>query len=807
MPVDQALQLNLGVDQPHNNRSLFFDHYLDRLLPLDPRWQEAQPQAASLLVWLRDLYRAERPQLPDYSETQLEDHWIRPILQRLGHVYEGQPTVPGLDHTVKRPDYVFFPDESARQAAVAAQQTKEYAAGALAVGEAKAWEVPLGKKLKGGGPSFADQNPSYQIDYYLKATGLQWGILTNGRLWRLVHKDTSPRLTVYYEVDLLDLLGRGRADSMAYFTLFFGRSAFLPGAGGRLFLDDALEASSAYALALEEDLQENAYQALESLMQGFLELPLNGLGPGDLRAVYDNSLYLLYRLLFIFYAESRELLPLHRTEYREHYSLRDIAREIALGNAPIAPMTTLNWQKVKTLFHIVSGEDEALNRHLGVHRYNGGLFNPGLHPFLEENAVGDRALVAAIDLLARRQTPDGREFVDYRTLGVRQLGSIYEGLLEYQPRLADQDMVAVRQGKNEKWLPAAEAPSKANVVARRRAGTVYLVTDRGERKATGSYYTPDYIVRYIVENTLGPLVEQATGRVKERGQSARTQADKAAAARTLVDEVLGLKVLDPAMGSGHFLVAATEYLAVALATDPWVETGATPEEDVTYWKRRVVERCIYGVDKNPLAVELAKLSLWLATVAADQPLSFLDHHLKCGDSLIGADVADLGWAPPAVLGKKAQKQLEQQKAGQMNIFEYRLSQQLPAVMGKVMEIVARESDSYERVQAKEAADEAVRALKEPFETVAGLWVSAYFGNDFSLDEYGEALDAMGKPALYELPAVSRARAMAAERRFFHWQLAFPEVFYDANGQPLEDSAGFDAVVGNPLFLTTINGVI
>jgi type I restriction-modification system DNA methylase subunit len=800
--TNNAFQLSLSINPPHNNQYLFSDHYLNNLLPQEPIWQNARRETQAFLEWLQDHYARERNQLASYKESQLEDHWFAPILRRLGHVFEGQASVPGLGRGIKYPDYVLFPNEAARRTAASAQKTEQYVAKALAVGEVKAWDVPLGKKLKGGGPSFDDQNPSQQLNYYLQTTGLTWGILSNGRLWRLVHKDSSQRLTIYYEVDLVSLLQQANVETLRYFTLFFRQAAFQPNAQGRIFLNDALAASHAYAVALEEDLQQNVYQALEKLIQGFLDLPQNRLGAADLRHIYDNSLYLLYRLLFILYAESRGLLPLQNEAYREHYSLMDIKQDIAQRNAPTAPRTTIFWSRLQTLFHIINGDDAELNRHLGVPRYNGGLFSRQLHPFLEEKAVGDQALVAAIDLLSRRQTPAGLEFADYRTLGVRQLGSIYEGLLEYQPRYAAEPMVAIRQGKGEKWLPAGQATRTATVTAERAVGQVYLETDRGERKATGSYYTPQYIVDYIVANTLGPLVAQATERVRARGQAARSRADKAAAAQSLVDEILNLKILDPAMGSGHFPVAATEYLALALATDPYVETEATPEEDVTYWKRRVVERCIYGVDKNPLAVELAKLSLWLATVAVDRPLSFLDHHLKGGDSLIGARVSDLGWPPPVVLGKKGQKQVEQQKAGQMNLFEYRLSQQLPVVMGKILEITGQESDSYETVQAKEAADEAVRQLKAPFAAVANLWVSAYFGSSFTPAEYGEALETIGKPAeLLTMTAVQQAQQMVQERRFFHWELAFPEVFYNKHGQSLSDKIGFDAIIGNPPYIS------
>jgi hypothetical protein len=392
------------------------------------------------------------------------------------------------------------------------------------------------------------------------------------------------------------------------------------------------------------------------------------------------------------------------------------------------------------------------------------------------------------------------EFVDYRSLGVRHLGSIYEGLLEYQPCYAAEPMVVVRENSGERWVVEAEAPADAHVIERRDTGKVYLVTDRGERKATGSYYTPQYIVEYIVEQTVGPLVADAKARVKAAAAEADADVDVDSGA-LLVEALLDLKVLDPAMGSGHFLVEATEFLARALTRDHYVTRAESDEDDVTYWKRRVVERCIYGVDKNPLAVELAKLSLWLATVAADRPLSFLNHHLKWGDSLVGAQVADLGDVPTMMLSKKARKRRAQLRAAgarQANLFETRLTEKLPVMMGKVLEIVGQESADYETVRAKEAADAAVRNLKAPFEAVAHLWTSAYFGNAFDAGTYREALDAISQPKqLLAMEAVEQAQAMADARGFFHWELAFPEVFYDAEGQPLGEQAGFDAVVGNP----------
>jgi hypothetical protein len=205
----------------------------------------------------------------------------------------------------------------------------------------------------------------------------------------------------------------------------------------------------------------------------------------------------------------------------------------------------------------------------------------------------------------------------------------------------------------------------------------------------------------------------------------------------------------------------------------------------------VVERCIYGVDKNPLAVELAKLSLWLATVAADKPLSFLDHHLQCGDSLIGARVEDLGEVPLVMLSKKV---LGERKARynagvrQANLFETRLTEKLPVVMGRILEITEVESKDYDTVRAKEATDQAVRQLKAPFQAVANLWTSAYFGNEFINGEYDEALMQISKPeAFIALDDQQRAQKIADVRRFLQWEQAF------------------DGVIGNPPYRTKALG--
>ncbi len=804
----------------YNNQSLFSDHYLDEILRWMPGWQESLPAAADFLTWLRQLYAQEQAHLDSYNESQLEEHWFRPIFHRLGHVWEGQASIPGLKGNIKKPDYVFFTGEAARKAAAAHQNTPAYVQAALAAAEVKKWDVNLSKKT-GSQPLFDDQNPMFQIDTYLSLSGLAWGIVSNGRLWRLVHRDTSRTLEIYFEMDLLAALHAANDTAAlaaaAYFWRFFSQASFQPDAQGRVFLADALEQSRAYAVALEADLRDNAYRALEQLIIGFFagDATLDKTNENDRAQVYQNSLYLLYRLLFLFYGESRALLPMRNATYKEEYSLWQLTRTIdqtrnTLDSRPATGRRL--WARLRELCRVIAGSDPQLNADLGVPRYNGGLFDPQQHPFLEQHFVGDRYLARAIDYLAfRRIVKDGGlpafQAVDYRTLDVRQLGSIYEGMLEYKVTVAETEMVTVSRGGVETWLPLAQKGKAKTLAERRQPGDLYLTNDKGERKATGSYYTPDYIVEYIVAHTLGPLVAAA----RERAQAG--PANETAA--RFVAEILRLNVLDPAMGSGHFLVEATNYLARALATDervtvpgapvPGTPAPDTPDTDLLYWKRRVVEACIYGVDKNPMAVELAKLSLWLKTAAADKPLTFLDHHLRHGDSLIGAWLADLE-RPPAAAARAAASATAAQEA----LFDdSAFSRDIGLAVHGVAVIERLPTEDIADVHAKEDAWRDVqRAHLARWQRLADLWVSGYFGNEMTPAAYralaarlqgGESLLSEAQAAAFlNHPAASRQTNPALD--YFHWQLAFPEVFFDEYGRSLGENAGFDAVIGNPPYV-------
>ena len=370
----------------------------------------------------------------------------------------------------------------------------------------------------------------------------------------------------------------------------------------------------------------------------------------ELPRVREAALIFLYRLLFVLYAEDRGLLPVNDSRY-DDYGLRkrvrdDIAQRTASGDIFSAIASNYH-DHLTTLCRLIDKGDASI----GLPPYNGGLFAADAAPLLERVRLPDATVAPFIYDLSHAEVAGERRFVNYRDMSVQQLGSIYERLLEREPVRDDTGKIVIRP----------------NVYA---------------RKDSGSFFTPQELVDLIVDRTLKPLAEERLAAFEEKStelkSDRRPKAERYAELRKLdpAEAVLDLKVLDPAMGSGHFLVTAVDFLSDYIAelveytpavpdwldgeyVSPLVERVAAIRRDILQragesdWvmdesqltdqaiiRRMVLKRCIYGVDKNPLTVELAKVSLWLHSFTVGEPLSFLDHHLRCGDSLIGMRVSD-----------------------------------------------------------------------------------------------------------------------------------------------------------------------
>jgi|AntDeeMinimDraft_5_1070356.scaffolds.fasta_scaffold01638_2 type II restriction/modification system DNA methylase subunit YeeA len=788
------------------NRDLFSNYYLDEHLPETDAWDElSDDELREKRAEIVDFWEREQDTVAERTESSLEEKFIRPLFRKLGIPFEVEETV---QRGQRRPDYGFFPSEdAARDAFSRKKDGGDFYKDAVAVADAKRWGRPL--DTRGSGEHKRDfENPSYQIHVYLQETPARWAVLTDGKKWRLYYGPTSHRLDSYYEIDLPTVLEKGDLEDFKYFYLFFRHGAFLEDSSGDCFLDDVYDESNVFAQELGEDLQDNIYEAIKILSEGFLQYPDNDLSKEDLDLVHDSSLIYLYRLIFVLYAESegRDLLDTTNEIYEESYSLNSLKQDIAEGldsaNPKYRDWQDNLWDRLDELFKLIDQGSKSRGipkEDLYIPAYNGGLFRTDPDEadsvearFLANHQVGDAYLAEVIELLTRSQNGNGggKIFVDYSSLDVRHLGSIYEGLLEYQLDVADEPL-ALEDGE---YVSADEGD-----VVIVEEGEVHLTTGSGERKATGSYYTPEYVVEYIVEETLEPLVTDIRNDLM--AQSARGERGFAA---EFAERIFDLKILDPAMGSGHFLTSAIDYLAREIidaqerqAAQEGIET-VDEEHDINWARRQVAQRCIYGVDLNPLAVELAKVSLWLRTLAAEQPLAFLDHHLKTGNSLVGSDIETV------LDNGESNTDIEEGQLTLQQSFDRTRQQALEYVTDQFEELLAIDNETLDDIKEMEAVYEEVREdpLYQHLIGMANVHTAEQFGLDIPEDAHermAEALRNNSWTMIEEQDWYRSAQQIAADERFFHWELEFPIAFYEQDGVRIEDG-GFDAVIGNPPYV-------
>jgi hypothetical protein len=712
--------------------------------------------------------------------------------------------------------------------------------------------------------------------------GVRFGLLANGTELRLYRRGGSVARQ-FLRVDFTALFDADRDDEWTAFWGLFRGQAFEPGEGGRCLVERVLEQSRRHASKIAEDLRDNVVEALEALIQGILDERENarhwGGGRPDeqtLRRLFEESLDFLYRLLFVLYAESRDVLPIASSAaYRDTYSLEQLRTLAERELHPEDAGKTWYHETLLTLFRLLRkghpgpvfeipalggrGPEDAdwdTVRTQGD-RHMTSLFDGRRTLLLDRCKIPDRtlqAVVAELSLSRPRRRRDRRERYSYADLGVDQLGSVYEGLLVYEPVILDQDMVVAKVKGEERLVPVEVARENEFPIvegSERLAGSFCLRQWGGRRKGSGSYYTPETITSFLVEEALQERVDAIVARCDAAWKAEKERAaatDKLAMPATHVsEEILEIKVCDPAMGSGAFLIQACRYLADAYGrariAEGHDESGRLESEERSRYERLVAERCLYGVDLNPLAVELAKVSLWLETLSRGRPLSFLDAHLRCGNSLLSAPLRDergelsaegLATIPDEALKlvrddaaeeeKKRSKALvrrnqehrralrEQAKAGQsffagFGFDDPKLRQILDAyraARGQLDESDEAKSDR----EAHRLREEKERRFAEVWlaegspahrlKEVCDLWCSAWFWPE---EEGREAFESSlyqdvaarilaGEPIADPPDWLATAREVAKEQRFFHWELEFPEVF-------LRENPGFDAVVGNP----------
>ncbi|MFD9778349.1 Eco57I restriction-modification methylase domain-containing protein [[Kitasatospora] papulosa] len=608
-----------------------------------------------------------------------------------------------------------------------------------------------------------------------------WVIVTRGSQVRLHPVDPTvgtgrkSQGETYVELDLALL----SEETAGYLPLLFGPSALAPGGS----VAHILEASGNFAADLGTRLRERIYRKVVPGLSVAVARHMQAAGEDDLNEAYHRSLMILFRLLFLAYAEDRRLLPYGRNPRYDQHALKTLAKDMAADPDQVFdPAATAMWDDMLTVWAAVDGGNAGWD----VPAYNGGLFsrdreaNPS-GAALAGMRLTDAEFGPALGALLIDVGPDGiRGPVDFRSLSVREFGTIYEGLLESSLSVAPVPLTLDKKGQ---FVPAAAGADQVEVPA----GQIYFHNNAGTRKATGSYFTKSFAVEHLLDTALEPALQHHLDRVLTL-----VKADDTAAA---ADAFFDFRVVDLAMGSGHFLVAAidrietrfTAFLAehpIALVADELMRLAQAARETLgghtahieietsALLRRQIARRCIYGIDMNQIAVELARLGMWIHTFVPGLPMSSLEHGLIVGNSLTG-----IGTLSEAIdiLEPRA-------SIGQMSLFAEKIESALQTASSLLRRVAL--TDEAEKSQVQDAARAYRQALTEADD--AKYVFDAAIAFRLGLIQIpGDAEEA--------ITAVRDNRAVQAQLERLgvtHLPYRFPEVF-------IRDHPGFDVILGNP----------
>ncbi|MEU3788361.1 DNA methyltransferase [Streptomyces fructofermentans] len=736
---------------------------------------------------LKSLWRELREKLPAEPEASVRPdstgyartNWVEPLFEALGF---GHLSPVGSGGIVSDDGTKTFPVSHRRDKTLV---------------HVTAWNVKLDKHQGAGSPA-----PQSLLQEALNRTEPHlWALLTNGRQLRLLRDSNALATAAYVEFDLEAIFDGELFSEFVVLYRLLHASRFESPEGGTqwtCWLEVWRDAAIRLGARFLDDISEGVRLAIKELGTGFLKHPANG----TLRENFDRHTYhaallrLVYRLLFVFVAEDRDALHPPRTpeDVRKRYA--DYFSTARLREQSRRRRGTSHSDRYEALCLVLDalGKEEGLPE-LGLPGL-GGLFDitPADAP-LRELSLANVHLLAAVRHLAIVRDTEAKRWrtVDYRTLDAEELGAIYESLLDLVPEPGADRMFEL--------VP--------------RAGN--------ERKKTGSYYTPSSLVDVLLDSTLDPVIDAAQERGEKRAAEARqTDAD---ARETVASELLTLTVCDPACGSGHFLVAAARRIAKRVAAVREQTPEPTPDS-VRHALHEVIARCVYGVDLNPMAVELAKVSLWMEALEPGKALGFLDAHVKLGNGLIGATPALLRGGIPeaafkAVEGDDTSVAREWLKR---NKDEHKGIVTLDAAVDESVSVtntafaselrsLLDDSPTDKLGQVRKLADRYHEWAESPAYLnalhVADAWCAAFMWEQTEAAPspvtqrvFLSLQSSEGKGALAETH--EEIVRLSQEYRFFHWYLEFPEVFSvpDSPSAPGVDpvtgwAGGFDCVLGNP----------
>ena len=743
-----------------------------------PEVKKVDETIAETFEKLRERWEENRSNIIEnkLDNSELRNKWIIPFLKALGYqpifVASNIKSESGIEYQIPYKGW-----------------DSEYAAPIHMVHSSQEFDI----KDKSS-RTHANKSPQDSVQQFLNTSHHQWAILINGKKVRILRDFYHSITKGFLEFDIESIFETASSEQfrVLYRTLhqsridnqYQGNQVIEYDEEGvaietedNCLLESFHKKSRETGVKVGNKLREQVIDAIEKLGNGFAEdLNPDEFQNGKVKAYYAEILNIIYRLLFLMFAEQKGWLPVRNSIYARTYSLNALRERAERGNFNHDEEKDL-WEGLKITFKLVTKGYTFKNGDI-INAFGGQLFSDKKLKTINGLSLKNKYLLDAIYHLSYFKMDKLSNRINYANLAIDELGSVYESLLDYEPKLARE---AITVGKREM-----------------KRGQFYL-DDRGtDRKTSGSYYTDSRLVAQLIESALVPVINNVLV-----GKTTIAEKEQA---------LLDLKVADIACGSGAFLCAALEKMGEELSLIRMGDEERPTEDQLREAKRDVLLHCIYGVDLNPMALELAKFSLWITASLPDMPMTFLDHKLKCGNSLIGAN-PDLikkgipaeafnavGNDNPAIcteLKKKVKKQLEQlsklEEPTEQYGFKFKRNEtdELLELREKLNKHKQEKTDD---VEAAEEEFHNLEKLEKQFKdwVMADVWTAAFFiekeEHDLELYPTNTTLQSLKENQLVNKTLIDNVKMLSSKYNFFHYHLEFPEVF---------KKGGFDCLLGNP----------
>lgn len=733
---------------------------------------------ASTFEKLRERWEENRTQIigNEYDNATLRKKWILPFLEALGY----QPVF--IAHNIK--------SESGSEYQIPYKGwDSEYAPLIHMVNSAQDFDTKDTHSR-----THSNKSPQDCLQQFLNTSHHQWAILINGKKVRLLRDFYHSITKGFLEFDLESIFETANSEQFRVLFRILHRSRIENQYQGKqeieydeegnpieleenCLLESFHKKSRETGVKVGNKLRDQVIEAIEKLGNGFAEsLNPDEFQNGKVKGFYAEILNIIYRLLFLMFAEQKGWLPVRNSIYARTYSLNSLREMAEKGNYSHDEENDL-WEGLKITFKLVANGYEFKNGDK-INAFGGQLFSDKKIAVLKDLSLKNKFLLDAIFRLSYFKLDNLSNRINYANLAIDELGSVYESLLDYEPKLAKESATINKRGI--------------------KRGEFYL-DDRGtDRKTTGSYYTDSRLVAQLIESALVPVMNNALAEkntIEEKEQA-----------------LLDLKVADIACGSGAFICAALEKMGEQLALIRMGDEERPTEDQLREAKRDVLLHCIYGVDLNPMALELAKFSLWITASLPDMPLTFLDHKLKCGNSLIGATpdlikkgIPEEAYKPvgndnPAICNEiKKKVRREQESLNRVNEptsqYGLQFKRNETDELLRLREVLNnRKQEEVSDVDLAEEEYHQLEKMERKFKDwlMADVWTAAFFIEKTELDQTlyptNVTLENLRENQPVNELLIDRVLKTADHYNFFHYHLEFPEVF---------EKGGFDCLLGNP----------